>query len=87
MLHKKGDFSDPTNFGPIALLNSSTKSFTSIINIRLRKKFELHNTHIIQESQSGFRLLRGTGDNIFSLTSIIQFHLRLQLHLRYFYRI
>ncbi|XP_050507928.1 probable RNA-directed DNA polymerase from transposon BS [Diabrotica virgifera virgifera] len=74
MLHKKGPSNDPSNYRGIALVNCITKVFMQIILNRLVNWVESFN--ILPESQSGFRKERGCYDNVYTLTSIIQFRLR-----------
>ena len=74
MLFKKGDKSNPSNYRPIALINSMVKIFTQIINSRLNKWCEKNS--MLPEYQSGFRNGRGTLDNIFTLNSILQIKLQ-----------
>lgn len=76
MLHKKGDASNPMNYRGIALMNCFAKIFTSVLLVRLEKWSEKYN--IIPEAQSGFRKNRSCMDNIFTLSSLIQIHLRLK---------
>ena len=74
MLYKnKGCKLDPENYRPIALMNSLTKVFTGIVNVRLNEWCEKENI-----LQSGFRKNRGCVDNIFCLNSIIQIRIQKQ---------
>lgn len=52
-----------------------SKKFTHILHKRIRKWIAVSN--VLKENQSGFRAGRGTRDNIFALSSIIQLQLRL----------
>ena len=74
MIHKKGDKSLPDNFRGIALVNTLTKLFTSIICNRLSNWAE--STGKLPETQAGFRKGRGCLDQIFSLMCIVQIKLR-----------
>ena len=69
MLHKKGDPSNPANYRAIALINSITKIFTSILADRIKNWCETNDIHM--EGQNGFRSARSTEDNIFILNSKI----------------
>ena len=73
MLHKKGDPLNPSNYRPIALINTITKLFTRILNSRLNRWSSLNN--LITEFQAGFRHGRGCIDNIFVLNALLQFNL------------
>lgn len=73
MLFKKGDVSNPENYRPIALINSIVKLFTQIMYNRLSNWVERNG--VLPEFQSGFRKGRGCLDNIFTLNSLIQYHL------------
>lgn len=72
-LFKKGDKTLLTNYRLIALVNSLLKIFTQIILNRLITWSDASGT--IPESQNGFRPSRGCIDNIFILSSVIQFKL------------
>ena len=54
LFYKSGDAADPTNYRPIALLNTFNKAFTSVINTRLSKYLETNG--ILAEMQGGFHL-------------------------------
>jgi hypothetical protein len=69
MIFKKGEKSNPTNYRPIALENSTFKLFTNILNNRLTKWTDENN--IIPEFQNGFRAKRGCTDNIFIMKCLI----------------
>ncbi|XP_043474456.1 uncharacterized protein LOC122506384 [Leptopilina heterotoma] len=56
MLYKKGDHTDPMNYRGIALLNSVTKVFTSLLAKRLGGWAE--SCRLIPEEQAGFRAKR-----------------------------
>jgi len=70
MIFKKGNDKEPSNYRPIALLNSLLKLFTSIIQERLLQWCEEH--AILPEAQAGFRKNRGCVDQIFTLNAILQ---------------
>ena len=70
MLYKKGDQMDPANFRPIALLNTSLKLFTSILNERII--VWSNNNNKLPEAQGGFRKGRGCIEQIFCLNTAIQ---------------
>ncbi|XP_050503548.1 uncharacterized protein LOC126882617 [Diabrotica virgifera virgifera] len=74
MLHKSGPPDEPTNYRGLALLNCSLKIFTNILQSRLSSWCEEY--HILPESQAGFRPGRGCIDNVYTLSSVIQFHIR-----------
>lgn len=76
MLRKRGSANDPGNYRPIALINCIAKVFSNILLNRLTDWAIL--TRAVPETQSGFRKGRSCLDNIFTLTSIIQIHLRLK---------
>lgn len=75
MIHKKGDKTNPANYRGIALVNCIAKWFTMILRERLRKWATAHNK--IPECQAGFVEGKGCLDNIYVLSSAIQFQLRL----------
>lgn len=62
-LFKKGDQSNPANYRPISLLNTSGSILTDLLNKRLKTFLETR----LSESQHGFRPHRSTQDLIFSL--------------------
>lgn len=70
MLFKKGDKSDPANYRPISLLNTSLKLFTTLIQNRLLKWADEND--IIPDCQMGFRKGRGCMDHIFNLQALLQ---------------
>ena len=76
MIHKKGDKSLPENFRGIALVNTLTKLFTTILCNRLSDWAEKNDK--LPETQAGFRKGRGCLDQIFSLMCIVQIKLRNQ---------
>ena len=65
----KGNPKAPENYCPITLLSCFGKLFTLIINNRLNKYCEEHNT--INRCQAGFRKKHSTTDNLFILKSLI----------------
>lgn len=76
MIHKKGPMDDPENYRGIALVNTSLKIFTQMILSRLETF--VNDNNILPECQNGFRKGRGCIDNVFTLSSIINIHLRLK---------
>ena len=74
MIHKKGDKSLPENYRGIALVNTLTKLFTSLICNRLTEWAQSNSK--LPETQAGFRKGRGCLDQIFSLMCIVQIKLR-----------
>lgn len=75
MLFKKGDKTDPSNYRGIALINSITKLFTSILKSRLQTW--AHTRKIIPECQTGFVPDKCCLDNTFVLMASINQQLRL----------
>ena len=71
-IHKSGEKQDPSNYRGITLLSVMGKIFTAIIRARLLDWAET--THVINETQFGFRHGRRTTDPIFILNSVIQFY-------------
>ena len=71
---KKGNIDSVNSYRPIALVSCLAKLFTQCLNARITKWCEAHNK--IPEWQAGFRAGRGYLDNVFTLNSIIQLHLR-----------
>ena len=74
MLHKKGDPNLQENYRGIALVNTFTKLFTSLICNCLTQWVQCNNK--LPETQAGFRKGRGCLDQIFSLSAVIQVKLR-----------
>lgn len=74
MLHKGGATDNPENYRGLALVNCCAKIFTSIILNRLSQWTDECN--ILPECQAGFRLGRGCQDNVFTLSSVINLHIR-----------
>ena len=68
----KGDSKDPSNYRPFSLISCFSKVFTSIINNRLTSYVD--QVHLISESQSGFRKMHSTTDNIFILHSLVNLY-------------
>ena len=58
LVYKSGEASDPMNYRPIALLNTSYKIFTSLLNYRFSRLLE--NTKSFSCMQGGFRIGRTT---------------------------
>ena len=69
----KGDSKDPSNYRWISLVSCFSKVFTSIINNRLASYAD--QVQLISESQSGFRNMHSTTDNIFILHSLVKLYL------------
>lgn len=65
----KGDPNSAENYRPITMLSCFGKLFTSILNNRLNKYAEKHDT--INWCQAGFRKNFSTSDNLFVLKSLI----------------
>ena len=65
----KGDPQKPENYRPITLVSSLGKTFTSIINNRLKTYAE--NYDLISWSQAGFRKHHSTTDNLFIIKCLI----------------
>lgn len=74
MLHKKGDRNDPSNYRGIALVNTITKIFTSMMSARPEKWADREK--ILPECQLGFRRRRSYSDCIFILNAAIHLQLR-----------
>lgn len=72
MLYKKGEKTDPYNYRGIALVNTVTKIFTTLIAKRLVDWAEANS--LIPEEQAGFRPKRGCQDHLFTLASITNLH-------------
>lgn len=73
LLYKKGDLNDPLNYRGIALTNTISKIFTTLISSRLKMWAE--QCDILPEAQSGFREGRACEDNIFILQAKISVEL------------
>lgn len=69
------------NYWGIALLNTSCKIFTQILNARLQCYSE--ENEILRENQTGFRISRGTTGNIFIITAKAYLQLRLSKRTAY----
>lgn len=76
MLHKKGPTNLPENYRGIALVSCVLKLYTLIFVERLKHWAAVG--QVLPESQAGFREGRGCIDNVFSLSAVIQLHLRLR---------
>ncbi|KAI5717340.1 hypothetical protein M8J77_004178 [Diaphorina citri] len=74
MIYKKGNAEEPTNYRAIALINTITKIFTSILEKRISTWAE--NSGILDEGQAGFRKKRGCRDNVFNLYAAISINIR-----------
>lgn len=73
-IFKKGDRNDPSNYRPIALLNTLTKMFTQLLANRINEWADKNDVY--PEEQAGFRKRRGCVDQIFILNTAIQLTLR-----------
>ena len=69
----KGSQSDPNNYRGITILSCFGKLFTSVINNRLNKFFNNHNT--IGPEQAGFRAGHSALDHVFTLHCLIDLYL------------
>ena len=69
-LLKKGDKTDPGNYGGITLLGAVGKTFADILNDRVRTMLEKEEK--ISEGQAGFRPNRSCVDHVYTLGKIIQ---------------
>ena len=65
---KKGDHSNPSNYRPIALTNTLSKVFESLLNTHILKHLRFHN--LLSDHQYGFRKARSTGDLLSYLSHI-----------------
>ena len=68
LLPKKGDLSLCKNWRGICLLDVASKVLSSIMGERMQKVMEVHGV----ETQTGFRLRRGTIDGLFTATLGLQ---------------
>merc|ERR1712121_576363 len=71
---KKGDRSNPSNYGPIALSSAIAKVFESILNSHFLHHLEKN--HLLSDHQYGFRKARSTGDLLSYLTHLWSSSLR-----------
>lgn len=69
-IFKKGDPKEVGNYREISLLCTAYKIYAEVLRSRLEEECE--RKEIIPESQGGFRRSRGTIDNIFVLSHLIQ---------------
>lgn len=69
-LHKEGDKEKTDNYREISLLCTAYKIYAEIMRGRLEK--EVERIKLLPESQCGFRKGRGTIDNIFVMSHLIQ---------------
>lgn len=69
-LHKEGDKEKTENYRGISLLCTAYKIYAEIMRGRLEK--EVKRIKLLPESQCGFREGRGTIDNIFVMSHLIQ---------------
>jgi len=68
-IHKKGDTSDVSNYREVTLLCTAYKIYVAILTKRLREEIEEKGS--LPETQTGFRLGRGTMDNVRILQQVI----------------
>ena len=66
MILKKGSFLDPSNYRPIALVNTIIKSYTMIMHLRLNNWAEKNKN--LPRSQAGFRSEQVVSRMPYSLT-------------------
>lgn len=69
-IFKKGDPKEVGNYREISLLCTAYKIYAEVLRSRLEEECE--RKEIIPESQGGFRRSRGTIDNIFVLSHLIE---------------
>ena len=75
-LHKKGDTNIPNNYRGIALIDSLSKLYISILTKRVT--FYINAYSLISECQSGFRSGYSTVDNAYVLYSIVSKYLNMK---------
>ena len=63
----KGSQDDPKFYRPICLLEADLKCYTSIISDKMRS----HSETVLGDLQNGFRMSRGTRDNLMSLSILV----------------
>ena len=68
--NKKGDPLQPENYRHITILSCFGKLFTAVLNRRLNKFLNDHET--LEENQAGFRAGYSTCDHVFSLHALIE---------------
>ena len=73
-IHKKGDKLDPKNYRGIAVSNSLSKLFCTILNERLHKHCIKHN--LIPPNQIGFKRGSRTADHILTLKTLIDKYIK-----------
>ena len=69
-LYKKGDVNNPENYRGISLCNISSKVYSSVINNRLQRWVNIHDT--TGEWQAGFKKDHSTIDHMFTLLACVQ---------------
>lgn len=79
LLHKKGDRSDLNNTRPISLISNICKLFMRILTSRLESVVEP--AGFLGHLQNGFRGNRGTSNNLFALSHLIEFSRKSKLPL------
>src|SRR5678815_4576912 len=65
---KKGSYSDPSNYRPIALTCILSKIFETLLNFHFLDHLESHS--LLSDRQYGFRRSRSTGDILSYLTDL-----------------
>ena len=73
-LHKKGSWSDPSNYRGITVSDNVSKLFNKILDNRLTVYFDKHN--IICKEQIGFKSGNRTSDHMFVLKTLINKYVR-----------
>lgn len=69
-IYKKGDASNPGNYRPISLVNTSLKLMTGMMTVRLNNWCDKYEK--ISDFQGGYRKGRGCQEHVFALRSIIE---------------
>ena len=67
---KTGDISNSENYRPISIFSCFGKLLTSVLNARLTKFVDSHDT--LEENQAGFRKGYSTSDHVFALHALIE---------------
>ena len=66
--NRKGNVENPENYRPITILSRFSKLFTAVLNARLTKFVDTHES--LEENQAGFRNGYSTSDQMFSLYAL-----------------
>ena len=69
-IHKKGNTKEAQNYRGITLLNTSYKLYAMVLGERMKE--EIERKGILPDSQAGFRMGRGTIDNVYILNHIVE---------------